>query len=86
MGSFTRTGTGSGKAYCRALKVTRGVYVDLPVASLHLANNLTWGKALTVAALAVQRYVKPVRALIKLKPFRYKGKRPSPILPPINYR
>lgn len=86
LGSFTRTGVGAGKAFCRALKVTRGVYVDLPDASLHFANNLTWGKALTVAALAIQRYVKPVRALIKLKPFRYKGKRPSPVLPPINYR
>lgn len=86
LGSFRRTGSGAGKAYCRALSVTRAVYTELPDASLHFANNLTWGKALTVAALAIQRYVKPARALIKLRPFRYKGKRPSPILPPINYR
>lgn len=79
------TTSGSGQGSTRALTVTREVLTDYPDPTLWLANNMTWAKAITGVALAIQRYLKPVRSLIKIKPFRYKGPRPE-YLPPINYR
>lgn len=77
--------TGGGAGSDRQLQVIREVHDEFPDASLHFANNLTIAKAITVGALAIQRYLKPARSLIKIKPFRYKGPRPK-YLPPINYR
>lgn len=77
--------TGKGVGSDRQLQVRREVHGGFPGASLHFADNLTVAKAVTVGALVIQRYLKPVRSLIKIKPFRYRGPRPR-YLPPINYR
>lgn len=76
--------SGAGTGFTRSLIVEREVLKDFPEASLMFVNNMSYGKAATIAALAVQRYVKPVRRLIARKPFRYRGKRPVN-LPNINY-
>lgn len=76
---------GDGIGHTRALRVTRKVLTDYPNPELFWANNMTWAKALTGVSLAIQRKLKPVRKLIAVRPFRYKGKRPK-YLPPINYR
>lgn len=76
---------GTGQGSVRALVVQREVLTDYPEATLLWYNNMSLGKAATLASLAVQRYLKPVRRLIQQKPFRYKGPRPRN-LPNINYR
>lgn len=63
----------------------RVVHPDPPSPTLQWQNNLTPGKLATAAALVVQRYVKPIRALLKAREFRYRGPRPK-YLPPIRYR
>lgn len=69
----------------RGLTVNRSVLSTEPSASLHWVNNMTWAKAVTILALGVQRYIKPLRTAIRARPFRYKGPRPK-WLPPIEYR
>jgi len=76
---------GSGKGFQRWLRVTRVPLTDFPDNELFFANNLTIAKAITVGALAIQRYLKPANRLISMKPFRYKGPRPA-YLPPINMK
>lgn len=63
----------------------RIVHASAPSPTLQWQNNLTPGKLATAAAIAVQRYLKPVRALLKVREFRYRGPRPK-FLPPIRYR
>lgn len=79
------TMSGDGQQSARSLLVDRFPLVKPPEASLWFVNNLTLGKAATAAALAVQRYLKPLRRAVGVRPFRYKGPRPK-YLPPINYR
>lgn len=81
----TNTTQGEGTASARYLQVKRSVLTDYPDPSLMFVNNLTLAKVGTLASLAIQRYLKPVRRLFAIKTFRYKGPRPK-YLPPINYR
>lgn len=81
----TVEGSGGGQSLSRHLCVTRTALTDYPEPSFHFQNNLSWGKAATVASLAIQRSIKPATRLIKQMPFRYRGSRPK-YLPPINYR
>lgn len=76
---------GGGNAFQRYLYVQRFALDELPTPTWLLQNNVTLAKAATVASLAIQRYVKPLRAVISIRPFRYRGKRPK-YLPPIKYR
>lgn len=75
----TVTAIRSGKLFNRA------VYVNEPTGSWHFQNNLTLAKAASAISLALQRYIKPLRSLMKVKQFRYRGPRPK-YLPPIRYR
>lgn len=81
----TVEGSGAGQSSSRHLCVARAVLTDYPEPSFHFQNNLSWGKAATIASLAIQRSIKPAKRLIKLMPFRYRGPRPK-YLPPIKYR
>lgn len=69
----------------RGMLLNRTVYEHEPFGTFVFQNNLTLAKLATSASLVVQRAVKPVRAILKLKQFRYKGPRPK-YLPPIRYR
>lgn len=81
----TVVGSGQGESETRNLVVRRVALTDYPEATWQLQNNLSIGKAATLASLAIQRYLKPVRFLVEKKPFRYRGPRPR-YLPPIKYR
>lgn len=81
----TNTTEGEGTSYSRYLRVERSVLADYPDPSLMWVNNMTLAKVGTIASLAIQRYLKPVKRLLAVKAFRYKGPRPR-YLPPINYR
>lgn len=63
----------------------RSVYAVEPEPIWAFQNNLTLPKAATIASLAIQRYLKPLRRVIGAKTFRYRGPRPK-FLPPIKYR
>lgn len=76
---------GSAHGVVKALRVTRTPLTGFPSNELHFVNTMTWGKAFVGLSLAVQRYVKPLRSLLRVKQFRYRGKRPK-YLPPIKYR
>lgn len=76
---------GDGKGSVRTLRVQRSVLTDYPDSSLMWVNNMSLSKAGTLASLAVQRYLKPLRRLFAVKAFRYRGPRPR-YLPPIKYR
>lgn len=77
--------SGKSTGFQRALVVNRIPLSGFPDNELHFVNTMTVGKAITGLSLAVQRFVKPLRAIIRVKQFRYKGHRPK-YLPPINYR
>lgn len=74
--------SGFAKGTSRALVVRRYVLKDFPSAELMWVNNMSLSKAATIASLAVQRYLKPLKYALKQKEFRYRGKRPR-WLPPI---
>lgn len=76
--------SGGGRQTARRLEVNRMVHHQPPDPSFWMYNNLSLGKAATVAALAIQRYVKPLKTLIGTKSFRYTGPRPK-YHPPIRY-
>lgn len=76
---------GSGSASSRVVDVERIVFTTMPDSELYFANNMSIAKAVTVAAIAVQRYVKPVKRVLSAKRFRYRGPRPLN-LPPVKYR
>lgn len=65
----------------RGMLLNRTVYEHEPLGTFVFQNNLTLAKLATSASLVVQRAVKPVRMILKLKQFRYKGPRPQ-YLPP----
>lgn len=77
--------TGTATATASVVEVKREVIDEIPGSSLYFANNMSVGKAVTIGALAIQRYLKPVRAALRGKQFRYRGPRPRH-LPPIKYR
>lgn len=76
---------GFAEGYCRYLYVQRFPLTEMPTPTWLVQNNMSLAKAATLASLAIQRYLKPVKAIIKQRPFRYRGPRP-PYLPPIKYR
>lgn len=80
-----KTSSGSGSATASYTEVHRAALTQLPDANFHFYNNFSLGKVASGVSLVVQRKVKIIRKLIKLKPFRYRGPRPK-YLPPINYR
>lgn len=77
--------SGRGSQTARQLHVRRFVHAVPPESSFWFTNQLSLSKAATIAALAIQRAVKPLRKAVRLKPFRYRGPRPK-YLPPINYQ
>lgn len=81
---YSQTGVASGRSSGRVMHHLRVPLTEYPDAELQWMNNMTWPKAVTVVALAVQRYYKPLKAIKQLKQFRYKGPRPK-YLPPIKY-
>lgn len=81
---FTES-VGSVNVARRGMRTERRVLTTEPDPAWRLVNTMTLGKAITGVSLAVQRFVKPTKAAIKLRPFRYKGPRPK-YLPPIRYR
>jgi hypothetical protein len=82
---FTQTGELSGgDSMGRVLEVNRNRLDTYPIRSLHVYNNLSWGKAVTGLALAVQRFYKPLKGARIPRQFRYKGPRPK-YLPNIKY-
>lgn len=81
---WSQSGSASGEGFSRILEVDRLRLDTFPDRSLHLYNNLSWAKAVTGVALAVQRYYKPLKNIRVPKQFRYKGPRPK-YLPKIKY-
>lgn len=79
---LTSVATGSAEGTSRALYMRRYVLTDFPSAELMWVNNMSLSKAATIASLAIQRYLKPLKYALKQKEFRYRGKRPR-WLPPI---
>lgn len=84
-GFWTMTTSSFGSVSQAGRYFRRIVHASAPSPTLQWQNNLTPGKLATAAALVVQRYLKPVRALLKVREFRYRGPRPK-FLPPIRYR
>lgn len=64
---------------------TRFKLTEPPVASLRWDVDVGLYEVAAGVSLAVQRYLKPLKRLIKQKPFRYRGPRPRN-LPDIRYR
>lgn len=76
---------GAGEGFSRALSIKRVPLLQPPQPVLMFQNNLSLAKAATIASLAIQRAIKPVRAIKALRDFRYRGPRPK-YLPPIKYK
>lgn len=77
--------SGTGKLAVKSGDMERFVFSEEPEPIWHFQNNMSLSRAATLASLAVQRYLKPLRRVVAEKPFRYKGPRPK-FLPPIKYR
>lgn len=76
---------GSCHVYRSGKRMVRTVLSSEPDPSWRMVNTVTLAKAVTGVSLAVQRFVKPTKAAIKQRPFRYKGPRPK-YLPKVRYR
>lgn len=76
--------SGSASYLAEGGTMSRTVLPHEPSGTWMVQNNMSLAKAITAAALAVQRYVKPLRRIVGAKPFRYQGPRPK-YLPPVNY-
>lgn len=75
-----------GKLNVERVRIVRNVYSGEPEPFWYfLPDNMSLGKAATLASLAVQRYLKPLQRVIAAKPFRYRGPRPK-YLPPVKYK
>lgn len=69
---------------CEAGRMDRTALLSEPSPTFQFQNNMSLAKVITISALAVQRYLKPLQRVVRKQRFRYRGPRPK-FLPNINY-
>lgn len=75
---------GEGRSFAVSEFTERAVLSSEPESTFELYNNFSTYSVLAGISLYLQRRLKPLQVAIKMKPFRYKSKRPVN-LPPIKY-
>lgn len=83
-GDSRYTCKGEGRSYIMSERTDRVTLPSEPESTFELYNNLSAYSVLAGLSLYLQRRLKPLQAAIKLKPFRYKSRKPVN-LPPIKY-
>lgn len=82
----TVTPKGNGSSFALSVyDVREGISSEPPTGSPEFYNNFTFFSVAASASLFVQRKVKLTQRAIRMKPFRYRSKKPA-YLPPITYR